>query len=370
MKISIITVVKNAEMTIERCIRSILGQNCKDIELIIIDGESTDSTLKIINKYQPQITILISERDNGIYDAMNKGMRHARGDIWAFLNADDWYCDGVLARVAEIFENDNGIQAIYGDVLFENKSVTSKSIAYDNLLSTLLTFNICHQCVFARKDVFECIGIFDTEYRLAAEYDWMLRLALSGMRTFHDNCFYVHYTTGGMSEQHTTAHAIDAWNSSKKWIQDKNLLEIAKETYRRNIAKAYLNNVLVSSDIEELTNIKVNLTRRNFCTDIVIYGAGGYGCDLKNILNSVAINVNAFIDRNHQEIKVLEGIPVVSLETYMKDYQNCKIIVSPVRYSEIEKILAKNGLKKNNDYLILMEFLIDLCSCQQNAKIL
>lgn len=363
MKISIIIAVRNAENTIERCINSVLCQNNKNTEIIIIDGQSTDGTLDIVKKYKEKIDILVSEKDNGVYDAMNKGIHNASGDVLAFLNSDDWYCENVLERVEGIFKNNNGIKMVYGDVLLENELATSKRVADDNFLSTLLNFNICHQCVFTKKEVFENIGMFNTEYQYAAEYDWMLRLVLSGVNTYHDNKFYVHYSTGGMSEQHTEEHSIEAWDSSKRWIQDGELLKIAEKRYKKNVAKAFWHSVLKSFDTKSLEAIKRSLRQKKFDSDIIIYGAGRFGRELKIILDSISIKVEAFIDKNYQEIENIEGIPVISFESYIDKYKDYKAVISPINgYEEIEKMFNRNGLSRDENYIVLIEFLIGLCN--------
>src|SRR5438105_363017 len=116
LKISIITVAFNAQNTIERCITSVLRQNFKNVQYILIDGKSTDNTLQIINKYRENIDILISEPDNGVYDAMNKGITLATGDIIGTINADDFFADDdVLYNIEKVFsEQDTGI--LYGDL--------------------------------------------------------------------------------------------------------------------------------------------------------------------------------------------------------------------------------------------------------------
>ncbi len=113
--ITIITVVKNAEQTIERSIQSVLTQKYDNIEYIILDGGSTDKTLKIIKKYQEKIDKIIIEKDNGIWDAMNKGIEKANGDIIGFLNADDFYNPGALSLVNNYFIN-NKIDFLFGSV--------------------------------------------------------------------------------------------------------------------------------------------------------------------------------------------------------------------------------------------------------------
>ena len=106
MKISIVTVTLNSEKTLERTIKSVLGQNYSDVEYIIIDGGSTDGTLNIIEKYKDKISKVISEKDNGLYDAMNKGIKLSTGDIVGILNSDDFfYNEEVLSIVANSFED-------------------------------------------------------------------------------------------------------------------------------------------------------------------------------------------------------------------------------------------------------------------------
>jgi len=128
MKISIITVSKNAGLTIESCIRSVLDQDYPNIEYIIIDGGSTDGTVDIIKRYEGDISIWISEKDEGIYDAMNKGINMASGDIVGFLNSDDLYAGpDILELVAEAFHN-NDTDSCYGDLVYVLKDDTDKVV--------------------------------------------------------------------------------------------------------------------------------------------------------------------------------------------------------------------------------------------------
>ncbi len=113
--ISIITVVKNAESTIEKCIKSVLNQNYKNIQYIIIDGNSSDKTMSTINKYKDKISVVLSENDKGIWDAMNKGIKLAKGEIIGFLNSDDYYYENSLQTVNDYF-NKYDIDFLFGTV--------------------------------------------------------------------------------------------------------------------------------------------------------------------------------------------------------------------------------------------------------------
>ena len=130
MKISIITVSLNSESFINDCLASVNQQNYNDIEHIIIDGGSTDKTINIVKKYS-HIKKIVSEPDKGIYDAMNKGIEIATGEIIGFLNSDDFYAnDYVLSNVADIFIKQNHVDACYADMIYTSKFDISKNIRY------------------------------------------------------------------------------------------------------------------------------------------------------------------------------------------------------------------------------------------------
>ena len=119
MKISIITVSYNSANTIETTFKSILKQSYSDIEYIVVDGGSTDNTLKIAKKYNEIITTLVSEQDNGLYDAMNKGIKLATGDIIGLINSDDLFCDSdALTKVVKVFETNKNLDSVYADLFY------------------------------------------------------------------------------------------------------------------------------------------------------------------------------------------------------------------------------------------------------------
>jgi glycosyltransferase involved in cell wall biosynthesis len=180
LKISVITVCFNAENTIEKTIRSVCSQTYSNIEYIIIDGASTDKTLEIVNKYSSKISKIVSEKDKGIYDAMNKGISLATGNIVYFLNADDYLCDdNVLSNIAQAFIEDSSRTVVYGNGLpeevpehiapFLKKEFQFKSI------DDFTYRTICHQLVFAKRSLFNDVGSFDCQYKYSADYDWLIR---------------------------------------------------------------------------------------------------------------------------------------------------------------------------------------------------
>jgi len=203
MKVSIITVSFNSASTIEDTIKSVLSQNYKDIEYIIIDGDSTDGTNDILKKYEDNISTVISETDNGIYDAMNKGLAVSTGDVVGCLNADDYYADEyVVSRIAAAFDQ-NAPQAVYGDLVYVDRTNVDKIVRYWQA-DTYKQGNFYlgwvppHPTFYCRRDLFEQYGLYRTDYRVAADFELMLRF----MEKHHIKVSYipdtlVHMRIGG-----------------------------------------------------------------------------------------------------------------------------------------------------------------------------
>lgn len=202
MKVSIITVCKNAQDTIERTIKSVIAQSYNDIEFIIIDGVSTDNTISIINKYKNNITKFISESDSGIYNAMNKGINCSSGDILYFLNANDYLYDNDVIHNTVKFFNKSRADIVFGNTCFLDESGNIKELrAFDNVDKLFLTQeNICHQCIFYKREVFEKCSNYDENYKIIADYDLNLKAIIKyGLKARHMNRFISYFTLGGLS---------------------------------------------------------------------------------------------------------------------------------------------------------------------------
>jgi hypothetical protein len=177
---SVITVAKNAAATLEKCIASVEAQRHASLEYILIDGASTDDTAAIVARHKARVDQFISEPDNGIYDAMNKGLKHARGRFIYFLGADDYLLDeNTLADVAAFIERLPPSDLVYGgiEVRFpDGHAEIFMPPPEEEALPFLVSGCLPHQASFASRRAFDLAGAFDDRYRIAGDYDWFLRV--------------------------------------------------------------------------------------------------------------------------------------------------------------------------------------------------
>lgn len=191
MKVSIVTVVFNAEAYIADAIESVKNQSYENIEHIIIDGLSTDKTPEIIEHQKTANMVVVRESDDGIYDAMNKGISIATGDVIGILNADDWYEANAIQKVANLFARNRRLGLIYGAMRRIKADGTLKDL-YGSKEKTLdsLSAPFNHPACFVKADIYGEIGMFDTDFSTAADYDWMLRLKNAEIPyCYHDDVF-------------------------------------------------------------------------------------------------------------------------------------------------------------------------------------
>lgn len=208
MTISILTATYNSDKTLRDTIESVLRQGYRDFEYIIIDGGSKDRTLDIIKEYEPKFEgrlKYISEPDNGIYDAMNKGIKMATGDVVGILNSDDFYtADDALQKIADAFEK-NDIDATYGDIHFVNDVDLTKMVRYYSsavFKRSFMRFGLmpAHPSFYCKRLIYEKYGAFDTSYRIAADFENLLRLIfIHRIKTHYIPKDFVTMRTGGAS---------------------------------------------------------------------------------------------------------------------------------------------------------------------------
>lgn len=207
IKISVITAVRNNRDTIAAALNSLLAQTHPAVELVVIDGSSTDGTLDILRGFEDRLGVLVSERDAGIYDALNKGIQRATGDVIGFLHADDLLADNtVLARIAAVFEQGE-VDGVYGDLLYVDKHDADRIVRYWR--SCAFSIGLLkrgwmppHPTLYLRRKVYSRYGGFDAAFRIAADYDFMLRILGTGdLRIIYLPQVLVKMRVGGISNR-------------------------------------------------------------------------------------------------------------------------------------------------------------------------
>lgn len=179
LKISIITVCYNSGKTIEDTFKSVQSQSYKNIEYIVIDGGSKDNTLDLINQYKDIIDYTVSEKDKGLYDAMNKGIERATGDVIGFLNSDDLFCDDLaVEKVMKVFLENSSLDSVYADIYYVEQNNTSKIVrkwVTGNQKKFKYGWHPAHPTFYVKKKIYAQYGGFNLNFRLASDFEIMLR---------------------------------------------------------------------------------------------------------------------------------------------------------------------------------------------------
>lgn len=214
MKISIITVTYNSAATIAGCIASVNDQTYPDVEHIVVDGASQDQTVEIIRSLPNRVTTLISEPDQGMYDAMNKGIMAATGDVVGILNSDDYFTSpGVLDAVARTFSA-NHTGAVIGDIHFVRPENPGKCVRYySSALFRPFLFRFgfmpAHPSFYMKRELYMQHGLYATDYRIAADYDLLIRYLYHHRVRYHYlNMDFVTMRTGGASTKNINSRVV------------------------------------------------------------------------------------------------------------------------------------------------------------------
>ena len=229
--VSIITVVYNNKKLIRRTIESVLNQDYENTEYLIIDGGSTDGTVDIIKEYEDKIDYFVSEKDNGIYNAMNKGIGKAKGELIGILNSDDWYEENIIKEIVTHYvEAPECIQ--YG--LCRSHDDKGKYQVATFLASRLPEYMIAHPTCFVPKKLYLKHGLFDESYKIAGDYDLMLRFHTRGERFRFNEMIITNGTFGGICNNNPTI-------SKREMIRARyNNGVISKKTYMKENLKVYV----------------------------------------------------------------------------------------------------------------------------------
>ena len=243
--ISIVTIVFNDVEHIEQTITSVLSQDPKNLEYIIIDGGSTDGTVDVIRKYEDAIAYWSSQKDNGIVDAFNKGIKKATGDITGLVNSGDFLEPDTLKKVSEVFESSNA-DIIYGDMQYWEKQ--HKEYIYKanhSLLARFMSLN--HPAVFVRKEIYNQYGLFDDTYRVAMDYDLMLRFYSKGAKFQYIDTVLSNMTLGGVSDLNWQLAYHESFNIRKKYLGNSVSLYAS---YLWQVLKRYVSNAVSKLGLE------------------------------------------------------------------------------------------------------------------------
>lgn len=201
-KLSVITIVYNNVRDIERTMLSVLNQSYTNIEYIVVDGASTDGTLDIIKKYENRLATLVSEKDDGIYDAMNKGLALATGDYVLFMNSGDEIYD--TETVTKIFATAPNADIYYGETEMYDEHWKSlgqrrhKAPAHFNWQSFKYGMNISHQAIYIKRSLTEP---YNLNYKYSADIDWIIKIAKKATHIVNTRMYVAKYLVGGMSKQ-------------------------------------------------------------------------------------------------------------------------------------------------------------------------
>lgn len=295
MKISIITVVLNAKKTIRKTIESVLLQEYKDIEYLIIDGGSTDGTLSIIEEYRSKLSCFVSEPDCGIYDAMNKGIKKSTGDIIGLLNADDWYEKEALPLVAAEFERTKA-SIVAGGIFYIEKNGIKKlrrQVSFSELWRTMPTG---HPSIFITRKAYNEFGLYDTQYKIAADYELLLRMYHAGSSVTMTGTIFANFRIGGTTSTHIVEGTVEYNEIIQKYcnyypdkIGEINCLCETRLKQAKAISYIERHPSAIVSVLNSLKSIKHN-------SHLVVWGTGVWANRVVEALGKSNISVDFFVD--------------------------------------------------------------------------
>lgn len=240
---SIVTITYNAEEIVEKTIKSVINQTCKDYEYILVDGLSSDGTMNIVNKYKEYFSTIVSEKDEGIYDAMNKGLNLARGKYILFINANDEISGNfVLENIKNEAKGEN-YDVIYGKakLLYEGERRYAVRDIQFSEKNIRLGYMPCHQSTYISVTRMKELGGFDTNYKLAADFDILSRVIKENPKILHIRDFLSNYMRGGSSTKNMEKGSIEVYKIIKKHFGIKYaiLFKLRKQIFEEGRKKIF-----------------------------------------------------------------------------------------------------------------------------------
>ena len=301
--VSIITVVYNGASTIEQTIQSVINQTYKNIEYIIIDGASNDGTQDIISKYNDNIALFVSEKDNGIYDAMNKGIGLANGEIIGIINSDDWYETDAVENTVKAFSKSTSISVVYGDInLVESNGEIRKhnQVPFAHLSYEM---SVSHPATFVKRSVYEKYGHFDISYKIASDFDLMNRFYNNRLQFAHVRRIISNFRLSGISNTQKDICHRETSTIIEKYFKFNLFARICQEKFSKNNAP------------------------------IFVFGAGNWGRRVILSLKLIQFDINRCIDNDNTKWGTeVEGV-VVSSPEILNGFAS-QVLISSMNYEE------------------------------------
>lgn len=343
VKITVITVSCNCIDTIKRTIDSVVTQRYNDFEYIIIDGASTDGTIDVLAQYKDKIDYIISEPDDGIYHAMNKGIAAASGDYIIFLNGDDYFDnDGVLDKIADYCDGDN---IVIGREYCGSR--LSDVVDFESVESKFYGLFYPHQSTFIPKHLFDEYGYYSLNYKVSSDFEWICRAILSGARINWVDVIVSHYSNGGLSSK--IGCDIDEYNISLHYLklsgEDRlinDMRDKACEKARNTVFRQMLHDDSLDDYFRELLDKTISTSN-----GITLWG-GGYLAGLYiEMLKRIDVPIKYIIDKNANDHSELWNIPVIG---YSKELVDNLFVTSEFYDSEISSFLLEEGFVPEKDF--------------------
>ncbi|SFL03405.1 Glycosyltransferase involved in cell wall bisynthesis [Lachnospiraceae bacterium KH1T2] len=358
-KVSIITVTFNAKDTIEQTILSILNQTWPNIEYIVVDGMSTDGTWDIICKYKEKISVLIHEKDNGLYDAMNKGIAHATGEIIGIINGDDWYESSAVAdMIASMDENTDISFAKMNWLVGQEECYVTNIFNIDDIWYQM----VAHPTVFIRRKIYDIYGGFNLEYPIAADYELILRFYVNSVRFKYVDKIVANFRVGGLTTRKRFECAREVRKISEEYLEKCP----QKEKYQILIKEKYEKTLMdIAYNLEDsVLSKKLFKAFGNKQHELCIFGAGYFGKKVKIKLERCGYRVSCFVDNSWEKIgKTIENLKVMEPECLM--YGSWNVLIVMLRWGEevYEQIKSYNNSELR--VVNLLDFIeVDDCNAQ------
>ena len=335
-KISIITVCYNCVSTIERTIKSVLSQDYPNIEYIVIDGKSTDGTMDAIRRYEQSISFFLSEPDKGIYDAMNKGIDAATGELIGFINGDDYYAENAISEIACTYEA-TGADVIYGDLMLVDVNGKQRHENYSKSVADIDEFYfrmmIPHSGTFCKTELQKKYKM-DVGYQIASDYKFLLQLYHEKKKFVYVGKILSFFYMGGISNSKLFKCAKESYNISILAIKGNPLLE---EKYREKIEN-YFQGKIKDLIFERICKYDyINQWAQEKCDagyQFFIFGAGQRAKKIYQEYSQRKIPINGFLDNNEKiHGKKIQGIEIISPKV-LRTMGQAIVIISTVKYEK------------------------------------